>query len=358
MAAGKNRILVLGRIQATNYGDVVIADCCAHILNRIIDSENKGFFKFKKIPHVKLANVNKLQKKIVKSNVTNFDKIVFPGGGINSMKVTDALLARLDTGRQLWYYFNAIGIHPERHYEKLAVNIETILNDGRVRQVTTRGDLSMAKEYITAQKPYPIEWIVDPAIWTNEVYGIEKKPDSDLIGIGPIRPEIFNEQDKSVSVDEVFSMYEKLLAEADKRGYHWKLFCNGTEPDFAFAQELLQRFGYNEAEHLVRKPENARQLVEDIAEFKGVIAARFHANIISTSLSIPSVALVWNVKMRGFSELIGCQDRYIEGMDKLLDADFLLDKLEAAMKEGYDAEKIRHEKDRAYRTLENIVKDK
>lgn len=358
MSAGKNRILVLGRTQATNYGDAVIADCCAHILNRIIDAENKGFFKFKKTPYVKMANVNKVQKKIVKSNVTNFDKIVFPGGGINSMKVTDALLARLDTGRPVWYYFNAIGVHPERHYDKLAANFEKILNDDRVRQVTTRGDLKMAKEYVSAQKPFPVEWILDPAIWSNETYGIAKKADSDLIGIGPIRPEIFNEQDKSVTVDEVFSMYEKLLAEADRRGYHWKLFCNGTEPDFAFAKELLQKFGYDEAAHLVRKPESARQLVEDIAECKGVIAARFHANIISTSLSIPSVALVWNVKMRGFSELIGCKDRYIEGMDKLLDADFLLDKLEAAMEEGYDAEKIQKEKDRAYRTLENIVKDK
>lgn len=358
MSAGKNRILVLGRTQATNYGDAVIADCCAYILNRIIDSQNKGFFKFKKTPHVKMANVNKVQKKIVKSNVINFDKIVFPGGGINSMKVTDALLARLDTGRPVWYYFNAIGVHPERHYDKLAANFEKILNDDRVRQVTTRGDLAMAKEYVSAQKQFPIEWILDPAIWSNETYGVEKKADSDLIGIGPIRPEIFNEQDKSVTVDEVFSMYEKLLAEADSRGYHWKLFCNGTEPDFAFAKELLQRFGYDEAEHLVRKPESARQLVEDIAEFKGVIAARFHANIISTSLSIPSIALVWNVKMRGFSELIGCKDRYIEGMDKLLDAEFLLNKLETAMKEGYDAEKIQKEKDRAYHTLENIVRDK
>ena len=208
------------------------------------------------------------------------------------------------------------------------------------------------------RRSHMVEWIIDPAIWSNEVYGIEKKADSDLIGIGPIRPEIFNEQDKSVSVEDVFAMYEKLLAEADRRGYHWKLFCNGTEPDFAFAKELLQKFGYDEAGHLVRKPENARQLVEDIAGFKGVIAARFHANIISTSLSIPSVALVWNVKMRGFSELIGCKDRYIEGMDKLLDADFLLDKLETAMKEGYDQEIIQKEKERAYRTLENIVNDK
>ena len=356
--ADKNRILVLGRIKATNYGDVVIADSCAYILNKIIDAEAKGFFRFRKTPHVKLANVNKLQKKLVHSNVTDFDKIVFPGGGINSLKVTNALLARLDTGAPVKYYFNGIGIHPERQREELSANIERVLNDERVRQVTTRGDLAMTREYIRGEKPYPVEWIIDPAIWSNEVYGVEKQIGSDVIGIGPIRPEIFNEQDKSVSIEEVYTMYEKLLGEAQARGYRWKLFCNGTEPDFTFARELLQRFGYPEQEHLVRKPTQARQLVEDIAQFKGVIAARFHANIIATSLQIPSVALVWNVKMRGFSELIGCKDRYVEGMEHLLDAGYLWDKLETALAEGYDASIIQKEKDRAYRTLENIVRDK
>ena len=358
MSFGKNRILVLGRIKATNYGDVVIADCCAYMLNKLLEENSGGFLGlFKAAPRVKLSNVNKTDDKTIRSNLGDFDKIVFPGGGINSLKVTNALLKRLETKADVRYYFNGIGIHPERHYKQLSDNIEKVLNDERVRQVTTRGDLAMTKEYITSQKPYPVEWIIDPAIWSNEAYGVSRDTSSDLIGIGPIRPEIFNEQDSDVSLNDVYSMYEKLLGEADKRGMRWKLFCNGTEPDFSFAKELLDRFGYSKEEHLVRKPKNARELVEDISRFKGVIAARFHANIISTSLSIPSVALVWNVKMRGFSELIGCQDRYVEGMDKLLDANFLIDKLCAAMEEGYDHDRIEKEKQRAKATLLNIIND-
>ena len=355
--SSKNRILVLGRIKATNYGDVVIADCCAWLLNKIIQEKNKGRLFFGKIPKVGISNVNKTQEKIVRDNIENYDKIVFPGGGINSLKVTNAILARLNTPARFRMYFNAIGIHPERQRKELSDNIERVLNDERVRQVTTRGDLDMTREYITSDKPYPIEWITDPAIWSGEVYNVKKDPDSNLIGIGPIRPEIFNEQDPDVSIDEVYAMYEKLLAEADSRGMQWKLFCNGTEPDYAFAKELLDRFGYDSAAHLLPKPEGARQLVETISRFSGVIAARFHANIISTALDIPSVALVWNVKMRGFSELIGAKDRYIEGIDKLLDAPFLLDRLEEAIKEGYDRERINREKERAYHTLENIVND-
>ena len=121
--------------------------------------------------------------------------------------------------------------------------------------------------------------------------------------------------------------------------------------------KVLERFGYDKDRYLVRRPTKARELVEDISAFKGVIAARFHANIIATSLSVPSVALVWNVKMRGFSELVGCPERYIEDRDKLLDAAYLLDTLEEAMRTGYDQARIAEAKNKAYRTLKNVVLD-
>lgn len=357
MGFDKNKILVLGRIKATNYGDVVIADCCAYMLNKLLEEKRTGLLGLIKPARVGLANVNKTDEKNIRSNISDYNKIVFPGGGINSLKVTNALLKRLDTGAEVRYYFNGIGIHPERHHKQLSDNIERLLNDPRVRQVTTRGDLAMTREYITSDKPYPIEWIIDPAIWSDEAYGISKDESSDIIGIGPIRPEIFNEQDSDVSLDDVYLMYENLLKEVESRGMRWKLFCNGTEPDFTFSKEILDRFGYSEEEHLIRKPGNAKELVKDISRFKGVIAARFHANIISTSLRIPSVALVWNVKMRGFSELIGCRDRYVEGMDRLSDAGYLVDALCRAMEEGYDEEKINREKQRARATLLNIISD-
>ena len=361
-----NRILVLGRIKDPNLGDVVITDSCAYLLDRIIRSINKSFFwrksrfvfgKAVEIPLVQKANVNNVSESNVKANMEKFDKIVFPGGGINSMKITNALLARMNITLRTKFYFNGIGVHPVRHKKALAKNIEKVLNDRRVRQVTTRGDLEMTKEYIKRDMAYPIEWIVDPALCSNDVYGVKKDESSKVIGVGPIRPEIFVEQDRSITVDEVYAMYGKLFEELDTRGYSWKVFCNGTERDYEFAQEVLERFGYDKDKYLVRRPTKPKELVEDVAGFAGVIAARFHANIIATSLSVPSVALVWNVKMRGFSELIGCPERYIEDRDKLMDAGYLLDTLEEAMKTGYDHEKIAEAKNKAYRTLKNVVLD-
>ncbi len=62
--------------------------------------------------------------------------------------------------------------------------------------------------------------------------------------------------------------------------------------------------------------------------------------------------------MRGFSELIGCKDRYIEDKTKMLDASCLIKTLEKAMEEGYDHELIDAAKKKTYVTLENIVDDK
>ena len=309
------------------------------------------------IPYVKCANVIEDSEERVASNMTDYDKIVFPGGGINSLKITYLLLQRLDTGKPTRFYFNAIGIHPERHYPELSDNIERILNDERVRQITTRGDLAMTQEYVTSKKAYPIQLITDPAICSSEAYRIKRQEDSETIGIGPIRPDIFEEQGTSMTVDDVYDMYGQLFKEVEARGYSWKVFCNGTQRDFDFAQEVLERFGYDLESHLVRKPGKAIDLVRDIAAFKGVIAARFHANIISTSLGIPSVALVWNVKMRSFADLIGCRHRYIEEADKLLDSTYLVDSLEKAISEGYDRQRILDAKNAAYLTLKNVVLD-
>ena len=67
--------------------------------------------------------------------------------------------------------------------------------------------------------------------------------------------------------------------------------------------------------------------------------------------------MVWNVKMRSFADMMGIRDRYIEERKKLLDPVFLLDKLEEAMKKGYERERITEAKNAAYLTLKNVVLD-
>ena len=365
-ADSSNKILVLGRAKDKNLGDVVIVDSCAYLLDEVIKNINKSYFWRQKrfffpqplkIEKVDIANVLVDTAEGIEKNMASYDKIVFPGGGINSLKITGLLLQRLETRYNTRFYFNGIGIHPERHYEELANNIETILNDQRVRQITTRGDLTQTLDYMKTEKPYPVKLVSDPAICASEAYRIKRNEDSGLIGIGPIRPDIFVEQESEISLEEVYKMYGGIFKEAERRGYDFRVFCNGTQRDYDFAREVLQKSGYEEEGRLYRRPTKPEHLVKDIATFKGIIAARFHANIIATSLSVPSVALVWNVKMRSFADMMGIRDRYIEERKKLLDPVFLLDKLEEAMKKGYERERITEAKNAAYLTLKNVVLD-
>ena len=76
-------------------------------------------------------------------------------------------------------------------------------------------------------------------------------------------------------------------------------------------------------------PEN---LFVKMSEYDGVISCRLHPGIISFSMNIPSVNLIWNTKVSSFYKRIGYPERAIERCDFV--AEKIVNKLEKAMKEG------------------------
>ena len=93
--------------------------------------------------------------------------------------------------------------------------------------------------------------------------------------------------------------------------------------------------------------------MENISGFSSVIAVRMHANIIAFSLGIPSVAFVWNDKLRFFGQSIGYPDRFIE-YDKISDAGYVMDVFEKACKEGCSQKILDREKDSAYASVKDF----
>jgi polysaccharide pyruvyl transferase WcaK-like protein len=152
-------------------------------------------------------------------------------------------------------------------------------------------------------------------------------------------------------------MYEGIIGELEKRGYKWKLFTNGFGDDYVFAEELLERLDLDRDTYLGPKITGNKELVEQIAGFKAVIAARLHANIISTSLRVPTVALVWNEKINYFADIIGCRERYLSA-EQLSDTKLIVDRMETAIAEGYDEERIRAMKEETVETIRNIYFDR
>ncbi|MCD7824945.1 MAG: polysaccharide pyruvyl transferase family protein [Clostridiaceae bacterium] len=350
MGLFKKKILVFSRLHITNFGDPIIADCCKYIIEK---TAKENGVKVK----VSLADVYEKDMAVMKKHLKNKKAVVFPGGGLNSVVFNEKILnffPLIEQQKDTSVFFNAIGIlkiNPKKQNEEL---LTELFNKEQVKQVTTRGDYDQLLKYIRTPKEYPCKLVFDPAIWVNEAYGIEQKPNASKIGIGVIRPEIFEKNGNAFSTEDVMQMYSDIIAQLNEKGYKWELFTNGMKEDYNFGVRLLHHLGLNKKKYLGKNVKNCRELVEKIASYKAVIAARLHANIIATSLRIPSVALVWNDKMNLFAEIIGEEERYL-GTDKLRDASCIVHQLELAIENGYNEDKINRMKEITVETIKNII---
>lgn len=354
MSISVKQILVFSRMNITNYGDPIIGDCCKYLIEKVADERHVSV-------NVTLADIYEEDRNAVEELIAQNQIVVFPGGGLNAVKFNkriEEILNIVERYKHVQVYFNAIGIQragPKKKNEEL---LEQIFSRGQVRQITTRGDYKRLKKFfcpVCPGKEYTCKLVFDPAIWVNEAYQVERNLDSDTVGIGMIRSGIFSENGQLFSEEDVLSMYSGLIQELEKRGHKWKLFTNGMVRDYRLGQELLNRLGLDQKVYLGENTANSRDLVEKISGFKAVIAARMHANIIATSLQVPSIGLVWNDKMNLFAEMIGCTQRYM-GIDRLLDASHIVTQMEAAIEEGYDNGRIDKMKIVTLSTIENILK--
>ena len=123
--------------------------------------------------------------------------------------------------------------------------------------------------------------------------------------------------------------------------------------DYEFGLKLLKILN-KPANLIAPKPTDADQLVNRIKTYKAVAASRLHANIIATSLGIPTVGIVWNKKLTRFSEFIQTASTFITP-DKFNDSIYIVNQLEIAMKQGLNRDRINFLKEDSYNTMKNIL---
>ena len=132
------KIIVFSREKITNYGDPIIADCAKYILQKLAREE--GLDVKVSIVDVYAKDGDKLQKVLDEANA-----LVFPGGGMNSVKfnqVVAGILDRVSNRSDIDVYFNAIGINRRRAHVENEKLLQDLFSRPQVRQVTTRGDLN------------------------------------------------------------------------------------------------------------------------------------------------------------------------------------------------------------------------
>jgi len=360
------KITLLGLYNETNLGDLVIADCTEYLYKQLLDNVQiqkvnlapkiqifffeRVFLKLQLFPKECFIITKNKYRQYYEKNIDKISQlIVVVGGGILKFKYQNfaqQLVALVECAEtfNIPVVMNSVGVEgfDKKHTgECIWLNkiINKAINKTINKAITTRDDIELLEnKWLKNNSTIYRKLVADPAVWVSDVYKIEKNVNSQIIGIGLIRGKIFKANEIEYSEEELIRLYTNIIRELEHKKLSYKLFINGLDLDYDFAVKVCQ---YIQKEDLIKEilvPKSAKELVNIISGFKGVIAARLHACIISYSLKIPVIGLVWNDKLSFFGRQIGYPERFIETND--FDAKLIVDRMENALQEGYNQKEM------------------
>lgn len=262
-------------------------------------------------------------KNIFQRQIKNADKVILPIGMLKYSTQNFSYVFYMITSLCSKYGKPVLmsGMSPEKgkaddwRYQQLV----NAVNAPSVKMITTRdgegGVRIIMNEYL--QRDIPCDYVGDPALWIPETYRINHKSErasTPIVGINIIRKGIFKDYNKSLSDDGLMDIYIGLIAELNKRGWKWKLFCNGIRRDWEVVQELKSRLSIPD-DKICKVPQNGDEFVRMITQFDAVFGARLHSCITSVSLGIPVAGFVWDDKLKYFSETMGISQFFFNPSD-------------------------------------------
>lgn len=348
------KVLLAGLMQGRNFGDVVIADCVKYLIKKSAKKDG--------LNNVKLSTLDIRRQKDKKSlnRVRNSDLVIFPGGGFIKYKQENLPrdMVRIMSRAEKYgipVAFNAVGMEGYDPEDEGCKALFDMLHSRCTKYITSRdyaediNNTYLSDGYLTAAR------FADPAVWAADTYKIKRDESSQIVGLGVAREGLFLDYGLPLTKEELLDIWANIIKALEAEGIKYKLFTNGLRQDEEFLTDLLSYMGREDKREELSLPsaENAKQLVQYIADFSSVIACRMHANIIAFSLGIPSVAFVWNDKLRFFGESIGCSDRYLE-YTQLKDANLIVRTLKKAQCDGYKEGVLKREKASAYKSVRDF----
>jgi polysaccharide pyruvyl transferase WcaK-like protein len=380
------KIILFGLQNETNLGDRIIGSCTEWIVNRIVDelglsnfeiisvdmrgpiNSKNGNIKRKKdsykeylkklFPKSIRNEINhwrnyfsdwkneekvRARTKLMVENYIDHDvkAIVFVGGGIIKYKaqefylLIDEIVGFADK-LEIPVMFNAVGVEGYNPYSRKCKILKEALNKKCVKVITTRDDIVTLMKYLKINNHCRVKQVADPAFWSDIVYKSDISNEKTYtVGLSVARAGLF--LDHGINIDEktLINFWKELALRLDSLHVSWRFLCNGTEADYAFLEKLLEEAEFKDRKDLVAFPcaHDGGELVNQISQFKGMIACRLHAGIVSYSLCIPEIMLVWNDKQRKFSQFIGYPNRCLERKD--ISASVAVEMITSIVRVGY-----------------------
>lgn len=369
------KIAFVGLYEEMNFGDPVIAECTEWLFLNYLKKEivqinrvcldyserhkkmNLTYIVYKIIREfTKRFRLRKWRKKnyrtliwrtdlkYFKEKFIGSDFIVVVGGGLIKYKCQLCWLhlsAILDVAEELNIpvFLNSLGVEGYDDSDERCVFLKKALQSKALKRVTLRDDYKLFLEkYLDNRKVPESAEVSDPAIWTKEVF--EKYLDKvdvskEIIGVGIARGEIFESYGIMFSKENARHMYISLIKVLQQKGFKVQLFTNGLVTDNKFAKEIFEELKSNGyCDISLQIPQNPKELISVINSYKAVIATRLHACIISYSLNIPAIGIVWNDKFLLWGKKIGCPENFLKFGE--WDSENILEHLEQAMETPYN----------------------
>lgn len=324
------KILVLGLYHSLNLGDAVLTDCTAALLRRQYPQAQviiRDLVNLDTIPvrvPLSLKQLYRSRRRLLLRSLAtslgwdkqrkrgkwciarygdaldslaaeNWNLAVFAGGEM-FMDMFSPYICHLTeqfSQRRIPVFFHACGIGPSQS-RALQRQLGRVLRLPNVHYLSCRDDVARLNRWCGGDFAV---FSADSGLWADQIYGIQKDPQANTVGLGIMFA-------NSLPPQRVIRFWQRLIRKLDRRGIPWKLFTNGAEADMCFARELLRTMDLGE-DRLCPPPESPAELVKLIAGFDSLISFRLHSHIIAGSLDIPSVALLWDDKLKFYFEMMG-----------------------------------------------------
>lgn len=290
---------------------------------------------FRKILHLKQPDIDfvKQYKKIFQG----YDAVVVPGGGVISLKdypfhkYFKAMQEACDE-LNIKFCMNAVGITKIFGEElKNTDEWQKIIDSKSMTYFTCRDGQDILQNICKKEiKKSPCT-----ATLSAKLFDIKRNENSNTIGIGVIKGDVFSESGFDYNEEQLVDLYSNLVSKIKALGYKVNLFVNGFKTDYNLAIKVQNRL--NDDTLLLKQAKTPEELVYQISQFKAVVCARMHAAIIAFSLDIPTVLFCWGVKGIEFMKEAGAEE-FALTYEKM-QADYVVEMLQKSIKQGWNEEK-------------------
>ena len=335
----EKRIIAAGLPKDTNWGDPLLFECCKRLYARTLLRHGwaVGFTDcnlrpvgtgWANVAHVVFAVTRRVKDRLpgfmtrlaLKTGIaiqkrayaplfrtTSPDAVIVAGGGVIHFKVHAYLqsisaLMQLCKERGIPMIVNSVGIEEYDTGDIFFKFYRPYLNDPVIKAFTTRDSFdSLSRDIICTPGIYT-RLLPDNAILSKSLIGVGRDNNSRTIGVGIIRPNIFDDYQDVDGAPYLVRFYQKIIERLERDNRPYELFSNGTENDMLLIPLLENAVGRRLC---VRQARGVEDLMRVVSGYKGIITARMHAAIVAYSMGIPAVALNWCRKIERFFAIIG-----------------------------------------------------